>query len=85
MGIAYNCKMETRLTRLEAIIPTLATREDLAHLEGRMNGAIQKVETTLHKELTTQTWLIVKWMSGLLVTLLPSLFAAVFYVARYTH
>ena len=85
MGIAYNYKMETRLTRLEAIIPTLATREDLAHLEGRMNGAIQKVETTLHKELTNQTWLIVKWMSGLLVTLLPSLFAAVFYVARYTH
>jgi hypothetical protein len=77
--------METRLTRLEAIIPTLATREDLAHLEDRMNGAIQKVETTLHKELTKQTWLIVKWMSGLLVTLLPSLFAAVFYVARYTH
>ena len=85
MGIAYNFKMETRLTRLEAIIPTLATREDLAHLEGRMNAAIQKVETTLHKELTNQTWMIVKWMSGLLVTLLPSLFAAVFYVARYTH
>ena len=91
-GIAYDDEMETRLTRLEAIIPTLATREDLAHLEGRMNGAIQKVETTiqkvettLHKELTNQTWLIVKWMSGLLVTLLPSLFAAVFYVARYTH
>lgn len=85
MGIAYNYEMETRLTRLEAIFPTLATREDLAHLEGRMNGAIQKVETTLRKELTNQTWLIVKWMSGLLVTLLPSLFAAVFYVARYTH
>ena len=83
--------METRLSRLEALIPTLATREDLAHLEGRMNCtiqnmncAIQKVETTLHKELTTQTWLILKWMSGVLVTLLPSLFAAVFYAARYT-
>ncbi len=77
--------METRVTRLEAIIPTLATREDLAHLEGRMNEAIQKVETTLHQELTNQTWLIVKWLPGLLVTLLPSLFAAVFYVARDTH
>ncbi len=77
--------METRITRLEAIIPSLATREDLAHLEGRMNSAIQKVETTLHKELTNQTWLIVKWMSGLLLTLLPSLFAAVFYVVRYMH
>ncbi|MDO8694033.1 MAG: hypothetical protein Q7J51_08045 [Sheuella sp.] len=40
--------METPITRLEAIIPTLVTREDLAHLEGRMNCAIQKVETTLH-------------------------------------
>lgn len=77
--------METRVTRLEAIIPTLATREDLAHLEGRMNEAIQKVETTLHQELTNQTWLIVKWLPGLLVTFLPSLFAAVFYVARDTH
>jgi hypothetical protein len=84
--------MQTRITRIEAIIPTLATREDLAHLEGRMNCAIQqiettihKVETTLHNELSKQTWLIVKWMSGLLMTLLPSLFAAVFYVARYNH
>ncbi len=85
-------EMETRVTHLEAIIPTLATREDLAHLEGRMNSAIKqveatllKVEVTLHKELTNQTWLIVKWVSGLLVTLLPSLFAAVFYIARYAH
>jgi hypothetical protein len=77
--------MATRVTRLEAIIPTLATLEDLAHLEGRINEAIQKVETTLHQELTNQTWLIVKWLPGLLVTLLPSLFAAVFYVVRDTH
>jgi hypothetical protein len=45
--------METRLARLEAIIPTLATREDLAHLEGRMDGAIQKVETAIQKVETT--------------------------------
>jgi hypothetical protein len=36
LGIAYNKKMETRLTRLEALIPTLTTREDLAPLGGRM-------------------------------------------------
>jgi hypothetical protein len=75
--------MQTRITRIEAIIPTLATREDLACLEGRMHSAIQNVENTLHKELTNQTWLIVKWVSGLLVTLLPSLTAATFYIARY--
>ncbi len=64
--------MQTRIARIEAIIPTLATREDLARLEGRMSRAIQHVESTLHQELTSQTWLIVKWVSGLLVTLLPS-------------
>lgn len=50
-----------------------------------MNCAIQKVETTVHKELSKQTWLIIKGMSGLLVTLLPSLFVSAFYVARYAH
>jgi hypothetical protein len=75
--------MQTRIARIEAIIPTLATREDLAHLEGRMRSAIQNVESTLHQELTSQTWLIVKLVSGLLVTLLPSLMAATFYIARY--
>lgn len=64
--------MRTRIARIEAIIPTLTTREDLAHLEGHMSRAIQRVESTLHQELTCQTWLIVKWVSGLLVTLLPS-------------
>lgn len=75
--------MQTRIARIETIIPTLATREDVAHLEKHMRCAIQSVESTLHKELTCQTWLIVKWVSGLLVTLLPSLMAATFYIARY--
>ncbi len=77
--------MQTRIARIEAIIPTLATREDLAQLEGRMRSAIQSVESMLHQELTSQTWLIVKWVSGLLVTLLPSLMAATFYIARYLN
>jgi hypothetical protein len=50
-----------------------------------MRSAIQNVESTLHQELTSQTWLIVKWVSGLLVTLLPSLMAATFYIARYLN
>lgn len=71
--------METRLTRLEAIIPTLATREDLACLENRMNASISRVETTLHSEMTKQTWRIIALLAGLL----PSLFAAAIYVTRY--
>jgi hypothetical protein len=77
--------MQIRIARIEAIILTLATREDLAHLEGRMRSAIQSVESTLHQEITSQTWRIVKWVSGLLATLLPSLMAATFYIARYLN
>jgi hypothetical protein len=77
--------MQTRIARIETIIPSLAKREDLAHLEGRMRGAIQSVESTLHQELTSQTWLIVKWVSGLLITLLPSLMAATVYITRYLN
>jgi hypothetical protein len=73
--------METRLTRLEAIIPTLATREDLACLESRMNASIGRVETTLHSEMTKQTWRIIALLAGLL----PSLFAAAVYVTKYTN
>ncbi|PRY98046.1 hypothetical protein BCM14_1763 [Jezberella montanilacus] len=73
--------MEIRLARLEAIIPSLATREDLACLETRMNASINRVESTLHSELTKQTWRIVALLAGLL----PSLFAAAVYVTRYAN
>jgi hypothetical protein len=43
--------MEIRLTKLEAIVPTLATREDLAVLENKVFGAIHKLETTIHQEM----------------------------------
>ncbi|PHY05479.1 MAG: hypothetical protein CK528_14000 [Alcaligenaceae bacterium] len=70
--------METRFTRLEALIPTLATREDLACLETRMSISIGRVETTLHSEMTKLTCRIMALLAGLL----PSLFAAAVYVAQ---
>ena len=69
--------MEIRLARLEALIPSLATREDLACLETRMTTAIGRVETTLHAEMTKLTWRIVT----LLAVLMPSLLAATVYVS----
>ena len=71
--------MEIRLARLEALIPSLATREDLACLETRMTTAISRVETTLHAEMTKLIWRIVM----LLVVLLPALLAATVYVIKY--
>lgn len=73
--------MESRLTRLEALIPTLATREDLACLETRMSASIGRVETTLHSEMSKLTWRIMALLTGLL----PSLFAAAVYVTKYVN
>lgn len=70
--------MEIRIACLEAIIPTLATREDLACLETRMNISISRVETALHSEMTKLTWRII----GLLAALLPTLFAAAIYIVK---
>ena len=73
--------MEIRLARLEALIPSLATREDLACLETRMTTAISRVETTLHAEMTKLIWRIVM----LLVVLLPALLAATVCVTKYVN
>jgi len=55
-----------RLAKLEAVIPTLATREDLQRAAGGLSEAIVKsageLRTEIHKEITTQT----RWIVGVL-------------------
>ena len=43
--------MQLRLTKIEAIIPTLATREDLVCLESKLFGVFQQFSTTVHQNL----------------------------------
>lgn len=59
-----------RVTKIEAILPTLATKEDLARLEGAM-----------HREFTAQTWRFVTFTSSVATALV----GAVYYVARFVH
>jgi len=88
--------METRITRIEAIIPTLATREDLIRAETRLEAKvdsavnrlelqIKQVEINVHKNIHDMDWQMIKWMTGTLVTLIPTMFAGAFYIARYVH
>ncbi len=84
--------METKLSRLEAIIPSLATREDLTRLETRIEALIPtlatredlacleaRVQVALHSEINKQTWRIITLLAGLI----PSTFAATVYVFKY--
>ncbi len=87
--------MEIRLTKLEAIVPTLATREDLAVLENKVFIAIHKLETTIHQEMgcmhkeiacihkaiVTQTWRLVTTM----IALSSALATSAFFMARYVN
>lgn len=66
-----NNGMEARLTRLETMLPTLATKEDLARVEGA-------IRADLHKEIATST----KWFVGWVTTVGIVLVSAVYYIAR---
>lgn len=64
----YDGDMEARVTKLETIIPTLATKEDLADLRADM-----------HKEFNTQTWKFITWMTGICTALI----AATYFIATH--
>lgn len=62
--------MESRVAKLEATVPTLATKVDLADLRAEM-----------HREFNLQTWRII----GAMLTFGGLLSAAVFFIARNVH
>lgn len=55
--------MEIRLTKLEAVIPTLATKEDL------------------QRDMHTQTWTIIRWITGVLIAATTATTATTYLIA----
>lgn len=70
-GGGDNGDMEKRLAKLEALAPTLATKEDLMR-------EVAGLRVEMHREFTAQTWRIV----GAMLTFGGLLSAAVFFIAR---
>lgn len=77
--------INARLARLEAIVPTLATREDLARLDGRLTERMTTLEgkltTLVHQELKAMSWRLITWNTGVLV----ASFAGVFFIVRHVN
>lgn len=76
--------METHIARLDAIIPTLATREDLARFESVIptlatREDLANLKAVLHSDMNKLTWLIVTLLAGLL----PAMLAATVYVVKW--
>ena len=63
-----------RVIKIEAALPTLATKEDLAREIGGLR-------TELHREIGAQTWKVVSFVTGFGALLT----AAVFFIARNIH
>lgn len=74
-GPPHNGGMEERLAKLEAIIPTLATKEDLARMEGT-------VRVEIHKSITEQTWKLVTWVSSIALALVSATYFIATHVSR---
>ncbi|AJP56675.1 hypothetical protein UC34_06085 [Pandoraea vervacti] len=70
------------MTKVEAILPTLATREDLAReivaVRVEMHQGFAAVHRELHKELHALTWRLI----GTMVSVGAALVAATHFVAK---
>lgn len=65
-----------RVTKIEAVLPTLATKEDLVREVGSLRAEF-------HKELTSQTWRIITWVTGVFVTISGALVTTTYFIAKH--
>jgi DMSO reductase anchor subunit len=68
LGLTMESRMTALETRFDAILPTLATKEDLKNLE-----------VSLHRDLRSNTWLMITWITAVVSMAMTG----VCYVARY--
>lgn len=69
-----NIEVESRLTKLEAILPTLATKADLAALGSELRTEIGDVRIDFHKlDASIKTW-----MMATVLTIIGTMLAALF-------
>lgn len=77
-GGGDNEGMEARVSRLEAMIPNLSTKLDLADLRTATKLDLADLRTEMHKEFNVQTWRII----GVIITFGGILSAVTFFIAR---
>ncbi len=77
--------MDSRISRIEAILPTLATKEDVALLDGKLSEKISNLDVKLtaliHTEIAAASWRMIIWATGVMTVS----FGGVFFIARYIN
>lgn len=64
-GPPHNGDMDSRLAKLEALIPTLATKEEVVKLRGETREGFADVRSDMHKNTAE----IIKWVVGTAVVI----------------
>ena len=77
-GGGDNGGMEARVAKLEATIPNLATKIDVAELRMEVVRVEGSIRSDMHKEFNAQTWRII----GAMVTFGSLLCAATFFIVK---
>ncbi len=74
-------------TKLDSVLPILATKEDLAREAGGLRSEFHKemggLRAEFHKEVSAQTLRFVTWVTGLFVTIGGALVAATYFIAKH--
>ncbi|WP_416242770.1 hypothetical protein ACLSSQ_11715 [Azospira sp. APE16] len=77
--------LSERITKIEAVLPNLVTKEDMVRELGNLRSELQKevgvLRSEFHKEMNAQTWRII----GLISVVSSALVAAVFFIAKNVH
>ena len=81
----YDDGMEARVSKLEAAAQD--TRDRLARIETRMETFATKADVAdlradLHKEINSQTWKFVTWMTGICTALIAATYFIVNHIAK---
>lgn len=82
-------EMESRMSRIEAILPMLARKEDLALLDGKLSEKISNLEikvsaldgkltALIHQEIAAASWRMIIWATGVITIS----FGGAFFIAR---
>jgi hypothetical protein len=81
-----NGNLERRVARLESIVenvlPTLATKIDLAALSSRLEGKIHQLHMDMQR-MHVELQKMQRWLIGILITLFLGLFGIVFTIVNY--
>lgn len=75
-------EIRERLTRIETMLPTLATKVDVEAIRTEMHGELGKIRGDMGDKISAQTWKFVTWVTTIFIAVAGALTAAVYHITK---